>query len=186
VSEAEESDFKFVKLAAVEVVRQLSESRQLLLEQHSHSFKWLTASLLAINGGAALAVLSNESIESEAKVIAGAFFSIGIFLALLIGVLSQRANQLALVPLNNAMGYWLAVAQDGERFEELEEEHQRQFKPVQRLSLASQILGWLSACLFCAGIVTTGLGLTEHKDVVHVESARLDRGEFKHSKLNDF
>jgi hypothetical protein len=155
----EQPEGELLKQAALEIIRQTGEARQLMLQEHAHSFRWLIASLLAINGGAAIAVLSNIELHVATKAWSGGFFAAGIFAALLIGVISQRASQRVLTPLSNVTGYWLRIAHGDERDEEAEAGFAEQLKPALRLGVMGQILGWMSALLFGAGVVMIGLDI---------------------------
>ncbi|MFM5931728.1 MAG: hypothetical protein ACKOPQ_12545 [Novosphingobium sp.] len=148
-----------LKETAREELSALQEYRRLNLEQHSSTFKWLMASLLAINSGGAIAVLNSEAVEMATKIRAGATFSAGIFFALLVGVISQRAAMKGLPPINHLIGYWLSVVHDGVRDEKIETELARNFSKSIRLAWLGQAIGWMSGFSFFAGLVLIGLGL---------------------------
>jgi hypothetical protein len=165
-----QSEADWVKVAAAEEKKTLDEIRTNLWAEHSHLFRWLTGSLLAINGGSAVAVLGSEQIDGIAKLIAGGLFSSGILAALLVGVFGQRANQIALPKIQELAGYWIAVSIDGQRDEEIEANLIGAINKPTWQALASRGAGWLSALLFAGGVVSIGLAVS-HQEKGNVESS---------------
>lgn len=161
MDEPEDHDTEFVKRAAVEVATIVAESRRTVLDEHSHLFRWLTASLLALNGGAAVAMLGSETFDAATKFNSGACFVLGIVFALLVGVGGQRANMRVMPKLNDQLGYWLAVSHDGERVLEREQELDAELKQAQRVGIVARVCGWFSAFAFLFGTVAIGVDLRE-------------------------
>lgn len=157
---SEPNAIKLLKGAALEEKRVLDEIRQNLWSEHAQLFRWLTASLLAINSAAAFAILSAESLSPITKLISGGLFCLGILCSLLVGVLAQRSTQRVMPKIQEMVGYWIAVSIDGKRDEALEKVllDQLQEKDLARVSMA---FGWLSAILFAGGVVCVGLAITE-------------------------
>jgi hypothetical protein len=159
MADSEDNDTEFVKRAAVEVATIVAESRRTVLDEHSHLFRWLTASLLALNGGAAVAMLSSETFDAATKLNSCACFVVGIVFALLVGVGGQRANMRVMPKLNDQLGYWLAVSHDGERVLEREQELDAELKKAQRVGIAVRACGWFSALAFLFGTAAIGVDL---------------------------
>lgn len=156
-----EENQSWVKLAAVEEARSISDVRARLLDEHSHAFRWLTASLLAINAGAAVAALNSEYLSAEYKILSGGLFGLGLLAALLIGVSAQRENRKLLPVLQRKLGYWIAVADDGERLESLEAELDAEIKATVKWAWTGPAIGWISALIFLSGISAMGFGLVD-------------------------
>lgn len=148
---------------ALEEIDSLKLLRATSWEQHSHSFKWLTASLLALNGGGLLSIASLK-IPFDDKLIAGSSFTIGLAFALLVAVLSQRAIIAMLVPIQRQIGYWMTVVDDGVRDESFEATLNKETKSSVRLAIVGQAAGWLSALALFGGIVAAGSGLAQVSD----------------------
>ena len=140
-------------------IAHLTEIRQMILEQHSHSFKWLTASLLAINGAAAVATLNTDSIPPVWKVLSGSAFAIGVLCALLVAVLAQKISIKSLVPIQRQIGYWIGVIHDGTRLEEFEAKLGSEMKETMRWGWAIPATGWVSGLFFFAGLGIIAAGL---------------------------
>ena len=156
---AEDIDAEFVKLAATEEARIIGEARRTALDEHTHMFRWLTASLLVLNGGGALAILSNESLAAASKFASGLFFVLGVILALLVGVAGQRSIRKALPHYAAIFGYWISVSHDGERVEAREQELNDGLLNSMRLGWLSQALGWGSGLMFVLGAGAVGYNL---------------------------
>ena len=166
----------WAKLAAHEEKKTLDEIRQSLWSEHTHLFRWLTASLLAINGGAAIALLNAESLTGNTQLVSGGLFTMGILAALLIGVFGQRATQNTLPKLQKLAGYWLAVSSDGIREETLENDLIADLNRVGFAGHASRIAGWISAILFACGVLVIGadVGQKEEANGESTSQRRLD------------
>lgn len=158
---------------ALEEIDSLKLLRATSLEQHSHSFKWLTASLLALNGGGLLAIAQSEKIGTQNVVVAGASFAVGLAFALLVAVLGQRAIIASLVPLQKQIGYWMTVCEDGIRSENLEADLALELKKSVRLSRFGQVLGWLSALALFGGVYLAGAGMVaSEREKASIDASR--------------
>jgi hypothetical protein len=81
--------------------------------------RWLLATLVVINGAAAIAVLPLKMANGVKLWGAGAFL-LGILAALGAGLWSLYEFKRVSIAANTMMGYWLAVAGDGQRLAALE------------------------------------------------------------------
>lgn len=160
----DKSESDWLRQAAAEEIENLKLIRATVWDEHTHSYRWLMASLLAINAGACLAIADNAGWGSY-RVIAGAAFAVGIFAALLVAVVGQRANQKSLEPLQKIIGYWISVVDDGERDEQLENKLNDELNASIRIGHASRLVGWISAFAFAVGVVTSGLGMNWQQKV---------------------
>ena len=151
---------------ALEEIENLKSLRSAAWVQHSDAFKWLMASLLAVNGGACLAVMDASELTIGFRLASMGLFVFGIMTALLIAVFGQHSVQSSFVPLQKLIGYWMTVVDDGERMEEMEEEIGDELKRSARIGVGTRIAGWVSALAFLAGIVTAGLGLMSDQTAV--------------------
>ena len=106
-------------------------------------------------------MLSGDEIAIIPKLIAGFAFLLGIAAALLIAVFAQRASQKTMPKTQNLLGYWLAVAIDGERDEKMEEELLADVHVGASLGKLSRSFGWVSAILFFVGSLSIGWGMIE-------------------------
>ena len=137
----------------------LKSSQNFLLQQHSDSFKWITASLLTVNSGGAFAILNTEKIDIITKKTSGMYFLVGILLAMLVGVFAQRLTARVIKILNQQVGFWLSVLEDGAIPQNLTEIEAQNSKDATRLQWIVPVIGWLSAACFVAGMFSIGANL---------------------------
>lgn len=157
-----EKNRKLKRFAELEVERQ-SASIDRLLDQHIADFKWLTASLLLLNSGSAVAILNSEFIPVQGKISGVAAYLAGILLALLIGVASQKLAMQMLPAVTGYRAFWIAVSQ-GEIFDpDSELAAGSLVRSAARFGWVAPTLGWLSAIAFLTGSVLAGLTLEPHK-----------------------
>lgn len=156
---SEEVDFEFPLEVALHNVENFGRLQEAMIEQHAGMFKWLLASLLAINGGGAIAVMNATNLALVWKLDAALAFSFGICAAMLSGQLGQKFNMKSLGPVSKRRGYWLAVSQSGVYIpadsNELDVEYNRSTKWAWTVPAA----GWLSAAMFAAGAVCVGIAM---------------------------
>ncbi|QUT07081.1 hypothetical protein KFK14_06565 [Sphingobium phenoxybenzoativorans] len=136
-----------------------THSRTVLLEAHQDAYKWLLASLLAINSAGIFTLLSFQLISIRARVIIAILFYLGIMAALLSSYLSQRANRALIGPLGELMGYWITVAHDGELLPEAFEAINQKIQSAVQQARPTQVAGWASAVFFSLGVISVGIML---------------------------
>lgn len=128
-----------------------THSRNVLLEAHQDTYKWLLASLLAINSGGLLALLNIDTLHGHYKLFVALAFYAGIMASLLSSYLSQRASRQLLPPLGEAMGYWISVANDGQHIPQVWDNINLRIQGAVKEARPTQIAGWVSALCFSVG-----------------------------------
>jgi len=173
MEEEEARHRNLVRSVAREEISTLVESRQLLSEQHSHAFRWLMASLLVINSGAAVAVLNSDAIQALTKVRAGFAFATGITLALMVAYSAQKLANFVVPVIQERIGYWLAVLEDGELDEEALKPIVTKGVRVLRFRFIPEMFGFLSLFAFFVGlgIIGSALSLPHHNVVLAHEQS---------------
>ena len=147
-----------VKAIAANEVSSCISAKQTIIEEHSASFKWLMASMLAINAGGLLKVGELESVSPAHQLTAAVAFLIGILAALAIAWLGQIAGRKMIEPLAQAIAFWTMTSATGE-FDE--EEHNQVIANIQKslkFGTRSRWAGWLSVLAFTTGIVAVLTG----------------------------
>jgi hypothetical protein len=119
--------------------------------------RWLLATLVVINGAAAIAVLPLK-MASGIKLAGGGAFLFGILAALGAGLWSLYEFKRVSIAANTMMGYWLAVAGDGQRVAALEATMKMHMDQALG-SRGTHFLVFASASAFLVGCVLTGWGL---------------------------
>jgi len=119
--------------------------------------RWLLATLVAINGAAAISVLPLK-MASEAKLAGSLAFLLGILAALGAGIWSLYAFKRVSIAANTMMGYWLTVAGDGQRLAALEATMKRHMDQAIG-SRTTHVFVFASVAAFLTGCAFTGWGL---------------------------
>lgn len=140
-----------VRRIAQHELENATESRRTLIEEHSAAFRWLLASLLAVNGGGVLVLKDLLRFSLANAVIAASFFLGGIMFALLTGWFSQRANRAMIQPLSEMIAFWITCAETNEFDEGTFKQVSETLTPALKKARPTQICGWLSAMSFLAG-----------------------------------
>lgn len=73
-------DFSFSRETALYNVENFGRLQDAMFEQHASMFKWLLASLLAINGGGAIAVMNAANLAFDWKLCAALAFRLEFLL----------------------------------------------------------------------------------------------------------
>ncbi len=119
--------------------------------------RWLLATLVVINGAAAIALLP-LSMANEAKLGGAGAFLIGILAALGAGLWSLYAFKRVSVAAGTMLGYWLTVVDDGPRVNALEATMKGRLDQAIG-SRGTHVFVFASMMAFVAGCASTGWGL---------------------------
>jgi hypothetical protein len=149
-------DVELARRAARAMIEHMSDAMKALLSETGSIGRWLTASLLAVNGAAVAAVFTAFD---KLAMPAGdaALFLGGVFAALCTGVLLQKATIAGAELAGEVIGHSLVVEQTGVYHKEAQALFDDMATRSQRNSKWPQLAGWLSAMLFAAGAGLTGL-----------------------------
>lgn len=135
---------------AEKVLTRVARDQTFAAEQMAAFGKWLTASLLAVNGAGAIATLNAERVGQH-DFWAGGVYIAGVLFALLGAAGLQEVYDRRSKPLIEYDKYWLAVSFSGKRDEEAERALKDAIGAAGRFALLAQLLGWLSGLLFAIG-----------------------------------
>lgn len=119
--------------------------------------RWLLATLVAINGAAAISVLPLK-LATAAKLGGAGAFLCGILAALGAGIWSLYAFKRVSTSAGTMLGYWLNVAGDGPRLEALEATMKRHMdQAIGARAAHFLVFGSVAAFLLGCGLVGWGL-----------------------------
>lgn len=152
------SDPDFNRRIAAVVFDIHSSALKSCIEAISAMSRWMLTALVAINGGAAVAI-AGVQVGAIYKIVAGGSFVVGILLAFAASLTTVLRAPKMLEPLGNAMGYWLTVQDDGERISEDIEGLQDEADAAMKAARLPMVLAGLSLFLFVFGAVAIGCGL---------------------------
>jgi hypothetical protein len=119
--------------------------------------RWLLATLVAINGAAAISVLPLK-IAVGVKLAAAGVFLFGILAALGAAIWSLYAFKRVSTGAATMLGYWLTVLNEGARLEALESTMKRHFDQAIG-SRGTHVLVFASVTAFLVGCALAGSGL---------------------------
>ena len=119
--------------------------------------RWLLATLVAINGAAAISMLPLKMAPAAKLGGAGAFL-IGILAALVAGVWSLYAFKRVSTSAGTMLGYWMTVADDGPRLEALEATMKRHMDQAIG-SRGTHVFVFVSGAAFLLGCALAGWGV---------------------------
>ena len=118
--------------------------------------RWLLATLVAVNGAAAISVLPLK-IATAAKLVGAGVFLCGILAALAAGIWSLYAFKRVSTEAGTMIGYWLSVAGDGGRLQALEATMKRHMDQAIG-ARAAHYLVFSSVAAFIIGCAAVGWG----------------------------
>lgn len=126
------------------------------LKEIGNLSRWLLATLVVINGAAVIAILPLR-IANVAKLAGAGSFLLGILAALGAGIWSLYQFKRVSIAANTMMGYWLAVAGDGQRLAALETTMKRHMDQAIG-SRGTHFFVFTSVTAFLLGCGLTGWG----------------------------
>jgi hypothetical protein len=162
------------RLAAFEVTA-AEESRAKLIDEHSAAFRWMIASLFALNGGAILTIFGTERLGVQPVLPAFWVFFAGVvatFLAVLFGQLSDRAM---IAQMHKWGLYWTTVASLDERDESQENSIKQYIENAERWGRWARIQAIFAMIFFVLGVLTAVV-LEQKSEIARLEAV-LDRSE---------
>jgi hypothetical protein len=144
------------RIAEMEVVSNGSLMKT-LLEEHSAAYRWLMASLLALNSGGLFAIHKGFSAENLFVFLSSVAFYIGVAAALTVALLGQIAAQKMLPSLSAAGIFWAEVAETGVFTKEEFERVMGNVTGAKTVGRWAPIAGFVSFIAFSAGLIFIGL-----------------------------
>jgi hypothetical protein len=134
-----------------------TEGRRMLIDEHSSSFKWLMASLLAINAGG-MATLSSVDVERPVHFflfLAGGAFWFGIVASLGFAWRGQQITRRAIKAMSDIELFWTLVAIYGRLDQEKGQSLDDALNQIDTRSAG--LFGFFALLAFTVGVVCVGL-----------------------------
>lgn len=119
--------------------------------------RWLLATLVAVNGAAAISLLPLK-MATGVKLAGAAAFLVGVLAALGAGIWSLYAFKRVSIAANTMLGYWLSVSGDGPRLQALEAAMKRHMDQAIG-SRTTHAFVFASVAAFVAGCALAGWGM---------------------------
>ena len=155
------------RLAAFEASA-ASESRSKFIDDHSAAFRWMIASLFALNGGAILTIFGAERLSLQATFPAFWVFFAGIVSTFLAVFLCQLSDRAMIARVHNWGLYWTTVEVSGERDEAREAEIKVGIASAEKLGRWGRLNATFGMLFFIMGVLTTVV-LEQKRDIAALE-----------------
>ena len=169
------------RLAELELAK-LDATRLRVVEEHSAAFRWLMASLLALNGAGLIAVKDMLHTNSHWLALGcAASFYVGCACALYVAVLGQRASQNGLTYLSKAIAFWTAVHMTGDYNVEGQEIMMGDVTSLEKASKRAPRVGRMSFAFFSLGLL--GLLASKVVEPTRIISTGPDESTVKASEI---
>jgi hypothetical protein len=148
------------RLASQTLIPIMVEAYHIGLREAGSLSRWLLATLAVTNGAAVISILPLE-MATGAKVGAAGAFVLGIVAAMGAGLWSLVVFKRVSSAAGTMIGYWLTVADDGERIQALEGTMKTEMDKAVG-SRGTLCLGSVSAAAFLLGSALAGWGMLSH------------------------
>lgn len=150
-------DDDIVRGRAKAVVEILARNQAMIDGQLTSSSAWLSGSLFALNGGAAIA-LSQIVDRVQQPRLSLALLIAGLFFALLSPVIIQFYAAQASPIVGSWILYYAGVAEGAEIDAEIENGFAHQISTLRWMTIASPAVGWVSGILFLSAVGSIAVG----------------------------
>jgi len=127
-------------------------ARQILIDESTNAFRWVMASLLALNGGGLIAAKDVIRGSDPVGWFAVLAFYLGLATALLIAWSMQNSVRAAILPLQEAIGLWTRMELIGPLTAEQQERLHFILGAPQTMSKTPRRAGYGSFFSFSAGL----------------------------------
>jgi hypothetical protein len=143
----------------------VTSSQNRLLEEHSAAFRWLMASLLAINSAGLLVLKDGLGSMSVWKALAGVSFYAGIVSAFAIAWFAQQVVRASLPLYSKQIAFWATVHVTGEFDPETHAQVIQEPTDVYEKSKMAPRAGWISLAAFTIGLICIGIAAYKTLDI---------------------
>ena len=153
------------------------ESRSKLIDQHHSAFRWIIASLFALNGGAILSIFGKGELGIGSTYLAFWVFFGGIVATFLTVVTAQISDRLMIARMHGWGLYWKVVGVTGIRDEEQESQIKAGISSAEKWGRFARLLALFAMIWFVLGVLTAAV--SKQKSEIERLQTRLDQLEVK-------
>lgn len=144
------------QLAKFEVAS-ATESRLKLIEEHGAAFRWLVASLFAVNGAGILALISNEGIDPSSVRAALFLFFLGLVAAFGTAFVAQQSDRKMISQIHRWGLHWAVVEVTCALDPTGEAEIKEGIAAAEATGRKARLIGWLSMVAFFSGAIVAAV-----------------------------
>ena len=153
------------------------ESRSKLIDEHHSAFRWIIASLFALNGGAILTIFGKEELGIGSTFLAFWVFFGGIVATFLTVITAQISDRLMIARMHGWGLYWTVVRVTGVRDEEQESQIKAGISSAERWGRFARLLAVFAMIWFVFGVLTAAV--SKQKFEIERLQAKLDQLEVR-------
>lgn len=150
------------------------ETRSKLIDEHHSAFRWIIASLFALNGGAILSIFGRERFGLETVFPVFWIFFGGIISTFLTVVVSQMSDRLMIARMHQWGLYWTSVQVTAARDTQHEDQIKRGIATAEKWGRGSRYLAIFAMVWFALGALSTVV-LRQKTEVAKIESEMIIR-----------
>ncbi len=151
------------------------ESRSKLIDEHHSAFRWIIASLFALNGGAILSIFGKGELGVDPTFPAFWVFFGGIIATFITVITAQISDRLMIARMHGWGLYWKTVGVMGERDEERESQIRQGIATAERWGRFARLMAVFAMIWFVFGMLTTAV-LKQKSEIERIQ-AELERIE---------
>lgn len=131
-------------------LRQIERQEEFFRQEMATVSRWLTASILAVNGAGAIAAFNADQ-SGRRYWIAGVLFIAGVLCGLLSGVSIQEIYKRYSDTLSDAWDYQISLVSGKPIDVERQHRHQKQIAIISKFAWVPPLIGWVGGVLFVVG-----------------------------------
>ena len=136
-----------------------SESRAKTIDEHNAAFRWLIASLFALNGGAIIAIFGSGKLPSSVISHSVPSFLFGIFLTFAMVIFGQISDREMIKQMHSWGLYWSSVKATGKQNTSCEDEIKQKIGIAEQFGRRGRICGLFSMLSFVVGCILVVLNM---------------------------
>ncbi|MDG2533974.1 hypothetical protein P6144_09980 [Sphingomonas sp. HITSZ_GF] len=144
------------KLLAKRAVERIDRQSAFISAEFGTISRWLTASLFALNGGGAAALINSHE-KASTSLLPVSLFGAGVVFAMFGAMTIQGMYGTLADLLMRQDAYWSRVAISGRRLKWVEARFRASRRRRYRYAWIAPSLGWISGALFVSGIAAISL-----------------------------
>ena len=150
---AEEVKLEAVRSLADFEAASAVESRSKLIDEHKSAFRWIVASLFALNGGGILSMFGRDSLAFESIFPAFWIFFGGIVSTFFTVIVAQMSDRLMIARMHQWGLYWSTVRVIGRRDSENESHIREGIDTAEKWGRRSRYLAMFAMVWFVLGVL---------------------------------
>ena len=145
------------------------ESRGKLIDEHHSAFRWVVASLFALNGGAILSILNKDELGIITILPAFWVFFAGILSTFFTVILAQISDRMMIARLHQWGLYWTSVGSTGVRDEAREVSIEDGISKAESWGQKARIFAAFAMIWFVFGVLTS-IVLDQKSRIAEIEA----------------